>query len=615
MKTLNVLVVGHIPNLLQTDNEHLEKVFSSLSKAIDMFATFATTSGRKLRLIAGDAAGTDHWVHAIANERDLELIAAGVYRHPKDVQTEARTAKLGLWLSKGAQEAVSEFRRQAAIDEVKLFYADLLVVVWDGKPPEEAGVGSVRLLIEAINQRKPVLWIDAGSRSSGQLRWLDFSVLDASSITLLDADEDNVQRLGEHFFHDLPQDHNAMVVSISTPLETYLLPKSAEDFRRLWEKWDPHDESIKHGWIHSGFLRLFGYPRVEGGQYKSYPVAGFESPEDLQKSFWAYYHALDRAAVKASHVHRDQVVLTHLLAAFAVFFAVAGSIRLFGLDSAWGIAELIVLAAILLVVRHARKRGVSAHKAHLSLRHGAESFRVLSLLRPFLTCLPRIERSQWASTPTSANGFDLRTPQTWWVLRWFRDEGPPKGENRSGYTLANEIEKLKSSLLAFIEDQRIYHENAHHRWHKIHQRIELTMKLLFGLAIAAVLAHLFALGSHYAENHGWSLPNSLFNFGHGIHEYSAFLLIFTAFGPALAASLHGIAGKLELARLAVHSDTMRQQLSDLRAAAETIETTGEAAEASFMTLRTLSVQVANTIYAEHEAWVTLLHGQDLEIPA
>lgn len=611
MKAFNVLVTGHRPNRLPEDGERLGEIKAGLLKTIRNLATFATASERKLRLIAGDASGTDQWAQAIANDLRLEFVVAGLAKQSANDLSAVQPLQTEFWLSNAPQDGGADLRHHAVVDEAKLFYADLVIVVWDGAPPAGVSAGSVRLLIEAVHQRKPVLWVDAGSHSTGSLRWLGISYLDAPSIALLDADESNVQHL-KGLFRDLPKELDALPAYVRAELETYLLPNSAEGFKKLLEHWDPGEFPIKAGWIHSGFLRLFGYPRLEGGKYESYPVGGFEFPKDAKESFWDNYHALDRAAVKASHVHRDQVVLTHLLAALAVLCAVAGSI---GLDTVWGFAEFIALVLILSVVRRDRKQEVSAHKAHLSLRHGAETFRVLALLRPFLACLPRIERNQWTSAPNSLNGFDLSTPQTWWVLRWFRDNGSPKSTGLSQYTLTDEITELKEALTAFIEDQRNYHRGAHHRWHKIHLRIELTMKIIFSLALGAVLAHLFALGSHYAEHHDWSLPKILFILGHVIHEYSPFLLIITAFGPALAASLHGISGKLEIARLAVHSDAIYQQLSDLRSAVQKIKTTADTADANCMTLRGLAVQTANTLYAEHEAWISLLHGQDLDIPA
>lgn len=610
MNAINVLVTGHRPNRLPEEKEKLDKIQAGLRSVIHALETFATSSERKLRVIVGDAPGTDQWAQSISQDRKIEVIVGGVLM-PADALPEGQLSETAFWLSDASPESNANSRHHAAIDETKLFYADIVIVVWDGGTPAGTAAGSVRNLIEAIHQRKPVLWIDASCDSPGSLRWFDFSRLDSPAISLLDADEGNVQHLGKHF-RDLPQEPVPLLASISGQLEKYLLPKSAVNFDNLIRIWDPRETSIKAGWFHSAFLRLFGYPRIEGGRYKSYPIAGFEPTEDTPSSLWDQYHALDRAAVKASHVYRDQIVIAHLLAAFAVFCAVAGNIAL---DSMWGIAEFIALAVILMVVWRDRKRILSVHRTHLALRHGAETFRILAVLRPFLASLPRIERNQWSSAPTSVNGFELRTPQTWWVLRWLRDEGVPKAENFSQYTLKNELAKLKVGLIAFIDDQKRYHKKSHQRWHRIHHRIEFAMKIIFGLAMTAVLAHLYALGSHYTEHHGWSLPDIFFNIGHVIHENSAFLLIVTAFGPALAASFHGISGKLEIARLGAHSETMHKQLDVLRSAVEKVETSLELTETSLMTLRGLAVQTANTLYTEHEAWAALLDGQDLDIPA
>ena len=138
-----------------------------------------------------------------------------------------------------------------------------------------------------------------------------------------------------------------------------------------------------------------------------------------------------------------------------------------------------------------------------------------------------------------------------------------------------------------VAGQRRYHAAKHHQLHRQHVLLHRTALVLFVLTFGAVLLH-FVL-------------------------HAAWLLIFTAFGPALAAALHGIGVKLEIGRLAGQSHAAEQELAALLASLDAF--TPEATWEGWLRLRELTLTAAQVMSRENIQWQELLSHQSAELPA
>lgn len=551
-------------------------------------------------ILAGEDAELDQSVARLAQQLGVEPFFIGLCK-PDEYEL------AGCWLTEGPPAQVDPHLRHN-LDETRLFYADLLVVA--GTETLFCAQGEVemrRVLIEAIQQRKPVVWIDP---SDGRLHWLDPKRVDPHNLALMDA-RGNDPTLLKGLFCNL-EEESALCAFHQNEVVSRQMPQPVEEFNKQLSHWGKEAPRHRYGWFHSAFLRLFGYPKIEWQSYQSYLIAGFESPEDSQRAFWAQYHELDRAAVHSSLLHRDQVVAVHLLAAFAVLFALLGTL---GEAAAWGVIQLIALGLIPFLVYEAGRVGVSVHQTYLSLRHGAEMFRVLAMLRPFLACLPSIERAQRQFSrekqDAAADRMILIIPQIWWVLRCAREKGIPLTDERS-YVAVKHTTELKAQLKTFIKDQQRYHQTNSSRWHRIHRRVEGMTIGTFLLTLITVALHLLALLGQHAEHQGWMFIRLLLEPIRLIENHSNWMFLVTAFGPALTASLYGISGKLEIARIASKSRVLAEELATLLEAVE--RAPSQNSLDAFLTLHDLAMSTAKTLYAEHEYWVNLLHGQELELP-
>jgi hypothetical protein len=184
------------------------------------------------------------------------------------------------------------------------------------------------------------------------------------------------------------------------------------------------------------------------------------------------------------------------------------------------------------------------------------------------------------------SGLVLDDRALWWVQRAIRIDGIPDG----GLFVASADDarkKLAGYVRAIVSEQLSYHERNHHRLHAVEHKIHNFSLTLFASTAISVVAHFF------------------------IH--ASWLLIFTAFLPALAAAMHGLSTKLEIGRLAAQS---KQTLSELRVVARAIdEATEHSGWSGWLRLRELTLEAARIMSDENGQWRQLIRHQGTEIPA
>ncbi len=356
--------------------------------------------------------------------------------------------------------------------------------------------------------------------------------------------------------------------------------KTGDEIDGLVKSWDRGAKRSWSGWIFARTMRAFGYDKPHQGSIESWRgELEFCQHCGLDEAQWARFDAVDRAATRAGHRHRDNVVLLHMLAASAVFFAVSGAVALFGTVWPWAVLELGVLCGIVLLVRRERAKdgsSVPVHRAWLELRREAEAFRVKAMLYGF-----GVDHAQ-----------DI----------------PELAEKHQDLDLASRatIDRgaQRKTLASLLRDQIGYHAENEERWKAVRHGLERAIRWIFYWVLVAVVLHLVPLVVHWLEHLGWIRLDGF----HGVLDFlhSPKWLLLTAAGPAFAAGLHGVAVKLEIQRLERSSHAMAERLRNFRQALESDPD---------IDMKPLALAVARAMYAEHDAWFNLMGINDIQMPA
>ena len=292
------------------------------------------------------------------------------------------------------------------------------------------------------------------------------------------------------------------------------------------------------------------------------------------------------AARRWGQKHRWFSWLSYLAAALAVFAAVAGAIGLWpgGHGHGWAITELVLITAIVAGVTLAKRR--DWHGRWISQRFIAEQLRYLRPCLPMLAIPEHFREPVWRAQDGT---LDLISPELRYLQRSLSLAGLPQADGGTPYLPAtlNAQQAQLTRLREEVAGQRRYHAAKHHQLHRQHVLLHRTALVLFVLTFGGVLLH-FVL-------------------------HAAWLLIFTAFGPALAAALHGIGVKLEIGRLAGQSHAAEQELAALLASLDAF--TPEATWEGWLRLRQLTLTAAQVMSRENIQWQELLSHQSAELPA
>jgi len=358
---------------------------------------------------------------------------------------------------------------------------------------------------------------------------------------------------------------------------------SGDEIDGLVKSWDKGAKRSWSGWIFARTMRAFGYDKPHQASIESWRgELEFCRHCGLDDAQWARFDAVDRAATRAGHRHRDNVVLLHLLAASAVFFAVSGAVALFGSVWPWAVLELAVLCAIVFLVRKERSKSgssVPVHRAWLELRREAEAFRVKAMLYAFGVDYAR-DIPELAGKHQSLELESRETP------------------------VALDRNAQRKTIASLLRDQIDYHDENERRWKAVRRGLERAIRWIFYLVLVAVVLHLVPLAMHGLEQLGRIRLDGV----HGLLDFlhSPKWLLLTAAGPAFAAGLHGIAVKLEIQRLERSSHAMAKRLRGFRQALE-----GD----PDMETKPLALAIARAMYAEHDAWFNLMGINDIQMPA
>lgn len=614
---ITVLVAGHRPDRLA---EQAVPVVADALSAVLAAVVAAAGAACAPVVLTGVAEGSDTITAEVAATLGLplELLAPGC---PEPLSAAQQRAGNTVWL--GAPDPLADGDEAIAIrDEIALGFADLLVVVWDGQAPHGLSGGTVRLAVRAALMMMPTVWVDL----TGAVCVLDRARLTPELLRRLGAPHPEVGWLREVF--GVPSSGEALVSRLGSEISLVRDPRravrlvppkhtkshqskqSAEkelkldegDKRRLdcyMSPPKPLPHRARAGKLHALMIGLITADKNDvkrsfrvlstdayWGEVKPDPDAPhpIAAAEHLERRF----KAADLAATFASGRHRDATWWIYGAAATAVFAAVAGAIHLWpGRHGPfWSLLEFAVIGLIVGLFLMSRKE--HWHERWIGQRFIAEQLRYARMCLPALATPHLFYAPAWRVTD---DRFELESPELWFIQRTLRRQGLPIAVDGAEFLAARAevIKQFQTYVASVVEGQRTYHDERAEKLETAHHRLHT-------LSIALFVATALSVPAHFLLHANW-------------------LLLFSAFFPALAAAIHGLATKLEIARLAAQHEATAEELGEIVTAVNALDTSAQSDWSVWLRLRDLARVAAAAMSDENDQWRQLIGHQDTELPA
>jgi len=605
---ITVLVAGHRPDRLA------EQAVPAVADALlaVLAAVVAAAGGACAPVVlTGVAEGSDTITAEVAATLGLplELLAPGC---PEPLSAAQQRAGNTVWL--GAPDPLADGDEAIAIrDEIALGFADMLVVVWDGQAPHGLGGGTVRLAVKAALMMVPTVWVDV----TGAVRVLDRARLTPELLRRLGAPHPEVGWLREVFALPMDGALNAEVARLLDPLQpdahthgkgqhnkghglrSDAVSKARRLKRYVGSPAVKEGDRSRAGNLHDFMLALLNanVKKLAGSFVAKEMRAswGPEKPKDdathpIEASAFldARFEPADMVASSAAGWHRDATWWIYGAAALAVFSAVAGAIHLWPGQRGllWPVVELLSIALIVALFLKAKDR--KWHEQWIGQRFIAEQLRYARMCLPALTVPNLFYAPAWRATGA---GLELESPELWFIQRTLHSQGTPRSSVGGPFVASRPdiAKQVKAYITHVLEDQSGYHTRTAKKLHVAHERLHHFSIGLFVVTALAVPAHF------------------LF--------HAQWLLMFTAFFPALAAAIHGLSTKLEIARLAWQHKETAEKLDEIATAVRALDTTAESGWSVWLRLRELARVAAAAMSEENNQWNELIGHQDTELPA
>jgi hypothetical protein len=563
--TLQIGITGHRPaGLVAAEpavlQQRLEKILHNLKQAyLDIAdgataqSLFAASGPLPPRLLSPLAEGADQLAarSALVNGYELhcplpftrQTYATDFHDAPPSLeayQTLLGKAKRILELDGCRSQPETAYRE---VGYFVLRHSDILLAVWNGVEDDHSP-GTAGMVKAALEQGKPVIWIDAVAPH-------------------------HVQIYHQQLHGGQWQPGGLDTDSLRAMLEKILLPQiateTASDEPAFWRRWKnanlaqnvyfSHHQPRRGrlSTVYRALFNLLGRGRLLGWIGNPYPVIAHQQwltifnasqPElKLDSQTARHFEHADALASYYADQYRGTFVISYWLGALAVAFALLGAPFAYAGEQGIGfaVAELLTIAGIIFLIM---RGGVMAlHTRWLDFRLVAER------LRQHLFLAPVCAVSQWSLPAYHSHG-DSSLQWIDWLLRSIiRAEGMPTASFGPEYRLC-----YASFLQKMIDDQYLYHRNNADRNKNIAEVLHGFKWLLLSAIIFACLLHI--------AGHSELLASHLHR--HINQERLAyFTTLIAAIFPACGAAVAGILGQGEFERIAQRSEGMAVHLAKL----------------------------------------------------
>jgi hypothetical protein len=604
---LTVVVAGHRSNRLA--EQAVPTVTAALSSVLAAI-TAAAAPGYEPVVLTGIAEGSDTLAAEVVATLGLplELLAPGC---PEALSTAQQRASNTVWL--GAPDPLADGEEAVAIrDEIALSFADMLVVVWDGEAPRGLDGGTVRLAMKAALMMVPTVWVDL----AGAVRVLDRARLTPELLRRLGAPHPEMGWLREVFASSVDAALSAELARLLNPGQLGArAPGSDQHGKGHGIRSDSASKAVRlqryisaptvrkgdrsrAGKLHDFMLALLNADTKKMMRsFRANEANAFWGPEKAEGAphpiqipafLEAKFESADMTATFAAGWHRDATWWIYGSAALSVFSAVAGAIQLWPRqhEFLWPAVELLSIALIVALFLKAKDR--KWHEQWIGQRFIAEQVRYARMCLPALTAPNLFYAPAWRATGTA---LELESPELWFIQRTLHGQGLPRSSAGGPFVAcrADVMAQVKPYLTSVLEDQSSYHKRTAKKLHIANRRLH---HFSIGLFVVTALA----VPTHFLLHAKW-------------------LLMFTAFFPALAAAVHGLSTKLEIARLASQHEETARRLDEIFTAVLALDTTGESGWSAWLRLRDLARVAAAAMSDENNQWNDLISHQDTELPA
>jgi hypothetical protein len=541
-----------------------------------------------LRILTGASQGAEAAAAAIAAEEELplHLLSSGCRCRLSGAQARAERQ---VWLGADSADCLSG-EPDKLRNEIALGFTDVLLLVWDSASAEGLNSQGGKLLLAAVLAMKPVILVDL----FGSVRILDRTTITQQRRHLLQCPQPSYQILLESFSVALDGEE------IDAQMELIIGAMGVVEHPNVTEKQVP-------GTTHAATIHRVMMALVQGNLRKAFGAIGGQSVEAYRGPTWSQSQGLvsstpildqafdraDIAATLAAAKHRSSVWISAMSATAAVFAAVAGAIGLWvGSHSAvWAIAEIFLIALVVGLLWQAKDK--EWHSTWIGNRFIAEQLRYTRMGLPLLALTKSLMEPSLCvivgsdgSRKIGVLSEDLRNLQQT-VARM----GLPESNQVEAYiaATAESLPRLRDCVLAVVTDQVDYHDRTHHEHHLTDHVLHTISLILFCLTGFAVVGHFFL--------------------------HANWLLIFTAFFPALAAGIHGLTTTLEIARVAEQSKATAESLRHLREAVKKVLSGETSTWRQWIQLRHLTLLAAEIMSDENSQWQKLVTHQKPKLPA
>ena len=526
---IGIGITGH--RLARLDADTLGTVSDQAAHLLDAIAdSLSPHDPATLRLVTALADGADSLVTDAAFARGWTVDAILPFARAEYADDFAESTRPAHETRLAASRAVLELPGSRNEDKgadyeragrVVLAQSDVLIAIWDNAPARGRG-GAGQIVAEAVLQGVPVIHIDATGVRPPTLLW--------DGLVEHSLGQQTVETVARGDITALPRLLKALTGTPSGQEDVAAIGAFAANAKLRWR------------WLSFAWPLLLAVTGVQRLRARRDPPTVPHLPKNefeqrLATRVDPQFAQADASASAFAQRFRSAYVVNFTFAALAVVLSLLGLALPAAAKPALVILEVGVIAVILVLTRAGNRAGW--HRRWLDNRHLAERLRGLSLA------------SQLGDLGLRGDAERQRSWVAWSVRQAARALGCPDARIDTAY-----LARVRSRLLALIDDQVAYLNAEAHRMHRLEHRLHALGTFLFG-ATAAVCV--FVLVFKFADE--MVAPTLLHALGHPLLIAAT---IATAGFPAIGAAIYGIRMQGDFAGTAERSHALAAELATLR---------------------------------------------------